>query len=118
MTSAAQSTSLAANVTVVTASGATIHTTEGYYCADASGTLTPLTVAGRLNPWTLSATSSQIPDVSSTDCTVVDPNNTGNPGDYIAVTVTYTYTPLFRAVTAASLLGGAVTRKPPGSGWA
>ncbi len=109
LTSAAQTTSLGTRVTVVTASTAAVHTTEGYYCANATGQLTAVSATGKTNPWPMSATSSRIPDVTTLDCKGVNANNDSNPGDYIAVTVTYTYTPLFGAVSAASMLGGAVT---------
>jgi hypothetical protein len=109
LTSAAQSTSLGTDVTVVTSTSATPYTTEGYYCADASGQLVATSAAkGTTNPWALSATSSQIPAFPN-DCTGVNANNSGNPGDYLAVTVTYTYTPFIGNVSAAKALGGTVT---------
>ncbi len=102
LTSAAQSTSLGTQVTVAASS------TEGYYCSDASGTLVATSPANRkINPWLYTATSGMTPFPA--DCTGVNANNTGNPGDYLAVTVTYTYAPLFRGVSVANLFGGAIT---------
>ena len=115
LTAAAQSTSLGTQVTVVTATTATTYTTEGYYCSDASGVLTatPADPATKkttpTNPWALNAASSTITSFPA-DCTSVNAKNTGNPGDYLAVTVTYTYAPLFRGVSVANLFGGAITQ--------
>ena len=95
---------------MVTSTGAAVYTTEGYYCSDATGALKAVTVSGKNNPWSMSATSSQIPDINSIDCMGVNGNNSNTPGDYLAVTVTYTYTPLFKGVSAVAMLGSTVTQ--------
>ncbi len=113
LTSAAQTTSLGTNVTVVTSTSATTYTTEGYYCPSTSGALVATTAdKNTTNPWSMSATSSQITSFPSDACTsdtTTSPTTTSNPGDYLAITVTYTYSPLFRAVSVAGMLGSTIT---------
>lgn len=87
MTAAAQSTTLGTNVTI----GAP---TENHYCANTSG---ELIVAGSL-------------DAPSTDCSAVVSGSTAAPGDYISVTASYTFTPLFPGASVASHLTSPIQR--------
>jgi Flp pilus assembly protein TadG len=66
---------------------------EGYYCVDESNALVRV-----------SDVSSKPTDCSSTGAPGV------KPGDYIVVTVTFTYTPVFGVFSAASLLTPTVTQ--------
>ena len=81
ITQAAQSTTLGNNVTIQTGSPA-----EAYYCLNSSGALQ-----------NVGAVSSPPP----ADCTVTGlPSQ--QPADYIQITTTYSYAPLFPGVTVAS----------------
>lgn len=86
MRTAAQSTSLGTQVTI--ASGFPL---EGYYCATSGGALT---LSGA------EATVGGTPTGGSTACT----GTTTLPGDYIRVTTSYTYTPVFSGLSVTSLL--------------
>jgi len=83
MTAAAQSTSLGTNVTVGTP-------TEGYYCLDNANVLVEVgSFPTKPSPFNCtSAPSSVTPSPA--------------PGDYVQVSVSYTYAPLFPAVSVAS----------------
>jgi Flp pilus assembly protein TadG len=83
ITAAIQSTSLGSAVSL--ASGYPI---EGYYCANASGTLQSV---GSLSS-------------KPTDCSAAG-NASASPGDYIQVGVTFSYTPLFPGITLMSTWG-------------
>lgn len=85
---AVQSTSLGTAVTVTS-------TTEGYYCVNTS---TNVLVAVGTYPGT-----------KPSDCSSVG-SASDSPGEYVKVTVSYTYTPLFPAVSIASVLTPSVTR--------
>ncbi|MBA4010510.1 MAG: hypothetical protein C0481_01465 [Phenylobacterium sp.] len=94
---AVQSTTLGATVTVAAASPA-----EGYYCVNSSGALTLVGAAGRIglaptkpNPFTCEAQFSGSKTV---------------PGDYVQVTVTYPYQPIFSQASIASLLTTPITK--------
>jgi Flp pilus assembly protein TadG len=81
ITRAAQSTTLGNNVTIQTGSPA-----EAYYCLNSSGALQ-----------NVGAVSSPPP----ADCTVTG-QPSQQPADYIQITTTYSYAPLFPGVTVAS----------------
>jgi hypothetical protein len=87
MLSAAQTTSLGNRVTLGTP-------VENYYCASAAG---DLVVAGTLAS-------------PSTDCSAVVSGSTVKPGDYINVTASYSYTPVFRGVSISAMLPATLRR--------
>lgn len=93
---AVQSTSLGAQVTVAAANPA-----EGYYCVNSSGALTLVGVAGR-------------PGVAPTKpnpftCAGQVSGSTTAPGEYVQVTVSYPYAPIFSQASVASLLTTPIT---------
>ncbi len=97
-TAGVQSTSLGSNVTL--ASG---YPKEGYYCATTTNALT-------LAPGP--AVSAGSTPTKSADCSAVANAalTTAVPGDYVSVSVTSTYTPLFTGVqTVAALLPSPIT---------
>lgn len=68
---------------------------EGYYCTDTSGNLVPAGPITSARPANCSASGGLSSDV---------------PGDYVQITVSYTYTPIFPAVSIASSLASPITR--------
>lgn len=82
MTAAAQATTLGTAVTIGTP-------TEGYYCANAGGTLVSVAAINVTPPAT---------------CAQVVSGSTSAPGDYISVTASYTYTPSAPGMAIAALL--------------
>ncbi len=88
MLSAAQSTSLGTNITL---SG----TDEKYYCADAAGTLKPD------NGYALGS--------APADCSGIITGSTVKPGDYIKVTASYPFAPVFPGASVAALLPASIT---------
>jgi len=89
VTTAAQSTTLGTRVTV---SG----TSENYYCVNTSTSVL--------------ATVGTFPGTKPSDCSSVG-SASDKPGDYVLVTVTFTYTPIFSAVSIASALASPITRQ-------
>jgi hypothetical protein len=87
VTTAAQSTSLGTGVTVTS-------TTENYYCLNNSNVL---------------VTVGTYPGTKPGDCSSVG-SASDTPGEYVKVTVSYTYTPLFPAVSIASVLASPIVR--------
>jgi Flp pilus assembly protein TadG len=77
VTTAIQSTSLGTHVTAATP-------TEGYYCVSSAGVLTYV-----------SAVSTKPADCSSV-------GGTASPADYVTISVSYTYAPIFPGITVAS----------------
>lgn len=98
LTTAAQGTSLGSNVTI--SSGFPL---EGYFCTDSSQALKP---AGNGMTWT----TGQTPPTKPANCSAVIAGSKTPPGDYIQVQVSYAYTPVFSAVSVASLLTTPITR--------
>jgi hypothetical protein len=95
VTSAAQSTSLGTSVTVSSI-------VEGYYCADASGNLLLVGSTGTIGSPPAKPTSS---------CkTVVATSTSETPGDYLQVTTSYTYAPIFSGLSIASALTTPITQ--------
>lgn len=90
---AAQTTSLGSSVSLTGTSGN--HSTEGYYCADSSSALQLVAAYNATPPATCAGTYA---------------GSTVAPGDYISVTATYTYTPLFPGATVGSLLTPVIAR--------
>lgn len=88
MTTAVQSTPLGAGATVTA-------TNEGYYCVNT--TTSALVAVGTF------------PNNKPSDCSSVG-SSADRPGDYISVTVSYTYMPFFPGVTVTSLLTTPITR--------
>jgi len=87
VTTAAQSTTLGTAVTVTA-------TSENYYCINSSGSL---------------VTVGNFPNTKPSDCSSVG-LAADLPGDYVLITVSYTYTPVFAAVSIASVLASPITR--------
>lgn len=69
-------------------------TTEGYYCVNSSSALVPV---------------GTYPGTKPGDCSSVG-SSSDTPGEYVKVTVSYTYSPLFPAVSIASALTSPITR--------
>jgi Flp pilus assembly protein TadG len=90
---AAQTTPLGTGVTLTASSGN--HSTEGYYCADSSSTLQLVAAYNGTPP---------------SDCSGTYGGSTVAPGDYISVTATYTFNPVFPGISVASLLTSPITR--------
>jgi Flp pilus assembly protein TadG len=102
MTAAAQSTGLGTNVSL----GASY---EDYDCVNDSGVLTAVETTQGVIPALGSAT---VPSASPTTCASVGSAFAGNsktPGDYVQVSVTYTYTPLLGGASIAALLPTPIT---------
>lgn len=85
---AAQSTPLLAQVQL----GAV---TEAYLCVDAAGALEQVAAP---------------PDARPADCTQVGGAATTEPGDYVTVTVSYPYAPLFNGVSLGGMLTTPIVR--------
>lgn len=94
---AAQSSTLGNNVTVSTGSPA-----EGYYCVNSSGALQLVGTAGKIGT----------PPVKPNPFTCVNQfaGSTTAPGDYLQVTVSFPYKPVFRNISLASLLTTPITK--------
>lgn len=93
MTSAAQTTSLGSAVTITS-------TTEGFYCVNSTGGLSLIGSTGTFGS----------PPATQSSCGTGTWLNGTTPSDYIAVTVSYTYTPLFGGISVASLLTTPITK--------
>jgi Flp pilus assembly protein TadG len=94
VTLAVQSTTLRTAVTVTS-------TTEGYYCVKTSVTPNALVYAGPV-------TSAKPADCSAAG---IGGSSSDVPGDYILITTSYTYSPIFSAVSVASGLTTPITRQ-------
>lgn len=94
---AVQSTTLGSTVTV--AAGSPV---EGYYCVNSSGDLTLVGAAGALG----SAPTRPSPF----NCATQIGGSTTAPGDYVQVTVSYPYAPIFSQASVASLLTTPITK--------
>jgi len=88
VTMALQSTSLGANVTLTS-------TTENYYCINT--TTNALVTVGNF------------PSSKPANCGAVG-SNKDTPGDYVVITASYTFTPIFKAVSIANALPSPITR--------
>jgi len=88
VTTAVQSTSLGTGVTVSS-------TTEAYYCV-VSGALTSAGAVTSAKPANCSAAGGLATDI---------------PGDYVQITTSYTYTPIFPGVSIVSGLASPITRQ-------
>lgn len=88
MTSAAQTTSLGSNVTIGTPD-------EAYFCATTGGELAQV-----------ASVDATVPD----DCSATVSGSTATPGDYISVTASYNFSPVFPGASIASVLPSTITR--------
>lgn len=103
MTAAGHQSSLGTAVTVSLAS-------EAYYCAASNGQLANATGnATKIGNFTTALDASTEVPTAPINCSAVAGALTSKPGDYVAVTATYTYSPVFPAVSVASLLGTTIT---------
>ena len=89
VTLAAHSTSLGPNVTVT-------NTAEHYYCITSGGTLTQVATP---------------PTAPPSDCSGNGGSANDRPGDYVLITTSYTYTPLFPAVSIVGSLPSPIVRQ-------
>lgn len=89
VTAAVQATSLGTNVTLQSGSPS-----EGWYCVNSSGVLQLMTTTMGSKPSNCSAAG-----MASLQ-----------PGDYVKVQVTYTYTPIFTGISVGGLLPATVTK--------
>lgn len=83
ITAGLQSTSLGSDVTLDTG-----FPSEAYYCLDSDGVLTKV---------------GEVADPKPADCSEVDDDDHA-PGDYVMISASYTFTPLFPGMTVADLL--------------
>lgn len=97
ITNAVSSTSLGVNAAVPAGGVA-----EGYYCTNSAGALVAVGTAGTFGS----------PPVKPTPftCASVIGGSTTAPADYVRVTVSYTYAPIFPSVSVASLLQTPITK--------
>ena len=93
VTNSAQQTSLTTGVTAAIASTPG----EGWYCAskNASSTLTR---------------SAALISSAQAVCSTTVPGNASQEGDYVPITASYTYTPIFPHATVTSLLSSTITQ--------
>ncbi len=78
---------------------------EGYYCTTTSGGLQLVgTGPGAVG----SPPTKPSPDTCAAVAGAADPS--AKPGDYVQISVKYTYTPVFAGITVAGLLGSTVTQ--------
>jgi hypothetical protein len=96
ITSAVQSTTLGTGVTLAS------EPVVGYYCATSGGALTSVG-----STWAISSTT---PTAKPTNCSTVVTGSTTPPAEYIQVSVTYTYTPVFGLLLTAGILPAEITR--------
>ena len=89
-TTAAQSTGLGTGITVTSK-------TENFYCLDNSSPSKLVTVG-------------TFPTAKPADCTSVGGSASDTPGDYILIQTSYTFTPIFSAVSITSALTSPITR--------
>jgi Flp pilus assembly protein TadG len=101
ISTAAQSTSLGANVSVQTG-----YPQEQYYCVQPA-TVTPPAAAVLVAVGT--AGTSGTPPVGPKDCSSVVANSATAPGDYLKVAVTYAYTPAFPGISLSGALPSPIT---------
>lgn len=87
VTTAVQSTPLGASVTVTS-------TTEGYYCINTASALVAV---------------GTFPNTKPTDCSSVGSAN-DKPGDYVVITASYAFTPVFPSVSIVSFLTTPIVR--------
>lgn len=108
---AAHSTSLGTNVTVAgyATNSTASDTFEGYFCSGVTNALVTATVSSGSNPWATNATSTPTEPSSCSGSTGA--KNTDAVSDYVSVTVTYAFHPLFPGVTVASLLPSTITQQ-------
>jgi hypothetical protein len=97
-----QSTSLGGKVTMSTG-------TEYFYCVDATGKLVDVATQDGVIATSGGDVQTSGGDTAATgpaNCSSVVAGSTTQPGDYISLTVTYTYHPVFKGLSVLSVLGG------------
>jgi len=107
LTAAAQSTSLGTNVSISSGS-------EGYYCMTTSATLVQVGSGGgaiNIKSGDTAPNANGNAECSSFDSgkTTQFAGNDNNSGDYISVTTSYTYKPLFNDLTVTTFLTSPIT---------
>jgi len=103
MTTAAQSTFLGSNVSFTTGATAGASNSapyEGYYCTSLSNSLVLATNTS--DPWMITDPAANVAS-EPTDCSTAVSGDTDVPADYVIVTATYAYTPLFKNISLVSL---------------
>lgn len=96
VTAAVQSTPLGGQVGLAAGSPS-----EGYFCAGDDSVLRPLGAS-----WAVG----QTPPAKPVNCGAVVAGSATPPSDYLQVTVTYSYAPMFGVASVASLLPTAITK--------
>jgi len=105
LTTVAQtSTSLAANITLNSTA-----TTDGYYCVKTTVTPNQLTFVP-IGSSPVTVASGSAPPAAPATCTTVVSGSVSKPGEYIRVSVQYTFTPVFTAASVTSLLPATITK--------
>jgi Flp pilus assembly protein TadG len=100
LATAAHSTSLGSNAAVQTSH-------EYYYCPTTANTLTEVdTTSGVIN----TSGSNTAPVAPSPDTCVASTGGTAAPGDYVAITVNYTYKSVFSGASVVSLLPATISQ--------
>lgn len=106
---AAQGTSLGTGVTLQTTSTTSY---ENYFCTNNSGVLTAVGTASAITNTTTKPVLSNSFANSSSPCSSAGSGFTGNtapPSDYVVISVTATYRPLFPGATITDLFNGTIT---------
>jgi len=106
---AAQGTSLGTGVTLQTTSTTSY---ENYFCTNNSGVLTAVGTASAITNTTTKPTLSNSFANSSSPCSSAGSGFTGNtapPSDYVVISVTATYHPLFPGATITNLFNSTIT---------
>lgn len=93
MTTAAQNTSLGTAATLQTSH-------EQYYCTNGSGGLVAVGTQGTIN----TTGTNTDPAGAPSNCSASAGGSLAIPADYVQITVNYSYSPLFRAVSMATFL--------------
>jgi Flp pilus assembly protein TadG len=96
ITAAVQSTTLSTNASLASTP------VVGYYCATDAGELESVS-----DTWAIDSTT---PEAKPADCSAAVAGSATAPGQYIQVTVNYTYTPVFGVLLAAGILPETITR--------
>ena len=94
ITAAAQATSLGTNVSAAISTS----TPEAFYCSNGTGGMTKVTLT------TLSSSTTSAPS-----CLLTVALNTAAAGDYLPITASFTYAPIFPGATVSSLLNDTIT---------
>ncbi|HEY2052278.1 MAG TPA: TadE/TadG family type IV pilus assembly protein [Caulobacteraceae bacterium] len=99
----------AAHSTGLGAAAALQPSTEGFYCLTAAGALQLVGTAGSI-PTSGAGTAPTPPSGNCAAQGASFAGNTQSPGDYVQITVHYTYTPLFKGLSVLSLVPTVMSR--------